>query len=66
MQGLSPEHMEGSQPFPTSTPEGSPRQSEAIVFTTPQVERTESLEIFQITNTREEFQLHPDSERRFM
>jgi hypothetical protein len=38
MQGLSPEHLEGSQPLPTSTPEGSPRQSEVTVVTTPQVE----------------------------
>jgi hypothetical protein len=30
------------------------------------VERTDSLERFQITNTREDFQLHPDSERRIM
>jgi hypothetical protein len=66
MQGLSPEHLEGSQPLPTSTPEGSPRQSEATVVTTPQVERTDSLEHFRITNTREDFRLHPDSERRFM
>jgi hypothetical protein len=51
MQDLSPEHLEGSQPLPTSTPEGSPRQSEVPVVTTPQVERTDSLEHFQITNT---------------
>jgi hypothetical protein len=38
MQGLSPEHLDGSQPLPTGTPESSPRQSEAIVITTPQVE----------------------------
>jgi hypothetical protein len=38
MQGLSPEHLEGSQPLPTSTPKGSPRQGEVIVITTPQVE----------------------------
>jgi hypothetical protein len=66
MQGLSPEHLEGSQPLPTSTPEGSPRQSEVTVVTTPQVERTDSLEHFRITNTREDFRLHPDSERPFM
>jgi hypothetical protein len=66
MQGLSPEHMEGSQPFPTSTPKGSPRQSEVPIITTPQVERTDSLEHFRITNTREDFRLHPDSERLFM
>jgi hypothetical protein len=55
MQGLSPEHLEGSQPFPTSTPEGSPRQSKSTVITTPQVEGTNSLERFRITNTREDF-----------
>jgi hypothetical protein len=66
MQGLSPEHLEGSQPLPTSTPGDSPRQSKVPVVTTPQVERTDSLEHFRITNTREDFQLHPDSERRFM
>ena len=46
MQGLSPKHMEGSQPLPTSTPEDSPQQSEVTVVTTPQVERTNSLEHF--------------------
>ena len=55
MQGLSPEHMDGTQPLPTGTLEGSPRQSEGIVVTTPQVERTDSLEHFRITNTREDF-----------
>jgi hypothetical protein len=55
MQGLSPEHLEGSQPLPTSTPEGSPRQSEVIGITMPQVERTNSLKHFRITNTREDF-----------
>jgi hypothetical protein len=43
MQGLSPEHMEGSQPFPTSTLEGSPQKIEVPVITTPQVECTDSL-----------------------
>jgi hypothetical protein len=38
MQGLSPEHLDGSQPLPTGTPEGSPQQSESIVVTTAQVE----------------------------
>ena len=68
MQGLSPEHLEGSQPLPTSSPEGSPQQSEVQDVTTPQVEaeRTDSLERFRITNTREDFRLHPDSERFFM
>jgi hypothetical protein len=55
MQGLSPEHLDGSQPLPTGTPEGSPGPSEATVVTTPQVERTDSLERFRITNTREDF-----------
>jgi hypothetical protein len=66
MQGLSPEHLDGSQPLSTSTPEGSPRQSEATVITTPQVEQTNSIERFRITNTREDFRLHQESERRFM
>jgi hypothetical protein len=55
MQGLSLENLEGSQPLPISTPEGSPWQSEVTVVTTPQVERTDSLEHFRITNTREDF-----------
>jgi hypothetical protein len=48
MQGLFPEHLEGSQPLPTSSPEGSPQQSEVQDVTTPQleVERTDSLECF--------------------
>jgi hypothetical protein len=46
MQGLSPEHLEGSQPLPTSTPEGSPQKSEVPVITTLQVECTDSLEHF--------------------
>jgi hypothetical protein len=66
MKVLSLEHLEGSQPLPTSTPGGSPRQSEVPIVTTPQVERTDSLEHFRITNTREDFRLNPDSERRFM
>jgi hypothetical protein len=66
MQGLSPEHLEGSQPLPTSSPDGSPQQSEVQDVTMPQVERTDSLEHFQITNTREEFRLHPDSKRQIM
>jgi hypothetical protein len=32
------EHLDGSQPFPTDTPEGSLRESEATIVTTPQVE----------------------------
>jgi hypothetical protein len=68
MQGLSPEHLDDSQPLPTSAPEGSPHQSEVPVvtpphvetsdvpfFTTPQVESTDSLEPFRITNTREDY-----------
>ena len=66
MQGLSPEHLEGSQPLPTTTPRGLPMQSEVLVVTTPQVEHTDSLEHFRITNTREDLQLHRDSEQPFM
>jgi hypothetical protein len=66
MQGLPPENLEGSQPLPTSSPEGSPQQSEVQDVTTPQVERTDSLERFRITNTREDFRLHPDFERHIM
>jgi hypothetical protein len=78
MQGLSLEHLDGSQPLPTSTPEGSPQQSEVPVVntphvetsevpvvTTPQVESYESLEPFRITNTREEFHIRHD-ERPFV
>jgi hypothetical protein len=57
MQGLSPENLEGSQPLPTATLEGSPRHGETIVVTTPQVESTESLEPFRVTNTREDFRI---------
>jgi hypothetical protein len=70
MQGLSPENLDGSQPFPTSTHEGSPHQSEVpvvtpphveisdvLVVTTPQVESTDSLEPFRITNTREDYRI---------
>ena len=63
MQGLPPEDMEGSQPFPTNSLEGSPQQSEVQDVATPQVERTNSLERFQITNSREDFRLPPESER---
>jgi hypothetical protein len=55
MQGLSPEHIEGSQPLPTSTSEVSPRKSEVTVVTMPQVEQTDSLEHFRIKNTQEHF-----------
>ena len=57
MQGLSLEHLDNSQPFPTTTPEGSPQQSEVAVVTTPQVESTDSLEPFRITNTREDYRI---------
>lgn len=57
MHGLSPKHLDGSQPLPTATLEGSPWQGEAAVVTTPQVESTESLEPFRITNTREDFRI---------
>jgi hypothetical protein len=52
--------------LPTSTPGGSPWQSEVPFVTTPQVEHTDSLEHFHITNTREEFRLNLNSERRYM
>jgi hypothetical protein len=55
MQGLPPENMEGSQPLPISSPEGSPQQSEVQYGTPPQVEITDSLEWFQITNSQEDF-----------
>jgi hypothetical protein len=71
MQGLSPKHMNDSQPSPTSTPEGSPHQTEVpvvtpphretsdvTIVTTPQVERIDSLEPFRITNTREDYHIH--------
>jgi hypothetical protein len=72
MQGLSLEHQDDSQPLPTSTPEGSPRQSEVPVATPPpgetsdvpvvttpppQVDRTNSPEDFRITNTREDYRI---------
>jgi hypothetical protein len=44
MKGLPPEDLEGSQPLPTNSPEGSPQQSEFQDVATPQVERTNSLE----------------------
>ena len=46
MQGLPPEDLKGSQPFPTNSLEGSPQQSEVQDVTTPQVERIDSLERF--------------------
>jgi hypothetical protein len=46
MQGLPPENLEGSQPLPTNSLEGSPQQREVQDVTTPQVERTDSLERF--------------------
>jgi len=66
MQGLPPKNLEGSQPLPTNSPEGSPQQSEVQDIATPQVERTNSLEWFRITNSREDFRLPPDSERRIV
>jgi hypothetical protein len=72
MQGLSPEHPEASQPLHTATPEGSPHQSEVPVVTPPhmdisavqdvstpppQVERTDSLGDFRITNTIEDYRI---------
>jgi hypothetical protein len=45
MQGLSPEHLDGSQPLPTNTPEGtpegSPHQSEVLVVTPPHGETSD-------------------------
>jgi hypothetical protein len=55
MQGLPLEDMEGSQPLPTNSLEGSPQQSEVQDVATPQVEITNSLERFRITNSREDF-----------
>jgi hypothetical protein len=46
MQGLPPENIEGSQSFPTNSPEGSPQQGEVQDITTTQVEITDSLEWF--------------------
>ena len=72
MQGLSPKHLDSSQPLPTSTPKGSPHQSEVPVVTPPhvdtsdvpvvttpppQVDQTDSLEYFRITNTREDYRI---------
>ena len=55
MQGPPLEDMEGSQPLPTNSPEGSPQQSEVQDVATPQVKRNKSLEQFRITNSREDF-----------
>jgi hypothetical protein len=72
MQGLSPKHLDDSQSSPTGTPEGSPHHTEVPVVTPPhretsdvpvvttpppQVERTDSLEDFRITNTREDYRI---------
>jgi hypothetical protein len=72
MQGLSPEHLDDTQPSPTGTPEGSPHQTEVPVVTPPhgetsdvsvvttpppQVDRIDSLEDFRITNTREDYRI---------
>jgi hypothetical protein len=57
MQGLSPEHLDESQPLPTTTPEDSPQHGDIAVVTTPQVESTDSLEPFRITNTREDYRI---------
>jgi hypothetical protein len=46
MQGLPLEDLEGSHPFPTNSPEGSPQQSEVQDVSTPPMERTNSLEWF--------------------
>ena len=46
MKGLHLEDLEGSQPLPTNSQEGSPQQSEVQDISTPQVERNNSLEWF--------------------
>jgi hypothetical protein len=51
MKGLPLEDMEGSQPLPTNSSEGSPQKSEVQDISTPQVERTNSLDWFLITNS---------------
>ena len=66
MQGLPQENMEGSQPLSTKSPQGTPQQSEVQDVTTSQVERTNSLERFEITNSREDVRLPPNSERRIV
>jgi hypothetical protein len=65
MQGSSPEHLDESQPLPTATPEDSPQHGEAAIVITPQVESTESLEPFRITNTREDYRIRR-GERTFV
>jgi hypothetical protein len=71
MQALSPEHPDVSQPLhtatPEGTPEGSPHQSEVQDISTPPpwVEHTDSLEDFQITNTREDYHIR-HGERPFV
>jgi len=66
MQRLPPEDMEGSQPLPTNSPEGSPQQSEVQDIVTPRLERTDSLEQFRITDSREGLRLPLDSVRRIV
>jgi hypothetical protein len=65
MQGLSPEHLDESQPLPTATPEDSPQHGDIAVVTTPQAESTDSLEPFRITNTREDYRIR-HGERPFV
>jgi hypothetical protein len=57
MQGLSPDHLDESQSFPTTPPEDSPQHGDTAVVTTPQLESTNSLEPFRITNTREDYHI---------
>jgi hypothetical protein len=76
MQGLSPEHLEASQPLHTKTPEGTPEDSphpgeiplvtlphmdisDVPGFFTPppQVEPTDPLAEFRITNTVEDYRI---------
>jgi hypothetical protein len=66
MQGLPPENLEGSQPFPTNPPEGSPQQSEVQETATPRVERTDSLDNFRVFDSLESFRLPHGSERHIL
>ena len=66
MKGLPPEDMEGSQPLPTNSSEGSPQQTEVQDIATTRVERTDSLEQFQIKDSWEGLRLPPDSVRHIV
>ena len=77
MQGLSPEHLETSQPLhattPEDTPEDSPRPGEIPLVTLPhvdisdvpkvftpppQIQTTDPLAEFRITNTIEDYHIY--------